>query len=161
MANRMAFDGARERSLGFALSDLLRLIRRDFLRGAQAHRLTPELWRLLYCLDRDQGCSQRQLASMLDVTPVTLGRMIDRLEQRGLVRRAPDPADRRAMRLFLTPAASAPIARMHALVDASRRRAMSGLSRAEQETFWRLLGRVRDNLSSGKATAPGKRSHGR
>lgn len=50
---------------------------------------------------------------------------------------------------------------MHALVDASRRRAMGGLSRAGQETFWRLLGRVRDNLSSGKATAPGKRSHGR
>ncbi len=161
MTHRTAFDGARERSIGFALGDLVRLIRRDFLRGAKAHRLTPELWRLLYCLDRDQGCSQRQLAGMLDLTPVTLGRMIDRLEQRGLVRRVPDPADRRAMRLFLTPAASAPIARMHALVDASRRRALGGLSRAEQETFWRLLRRVRDNLSAGRASAPGKRPRGR
>ena len=119
MTHRTAFDGARERSIGFALGDLVRLIRRDFLRGAKAHRLTPELWRLLYCLDRDQGCSQRQLAGMLDLTPVTLGRMIDRLEQRGLVRRVPDPADRRAMRLFLTPAAGAPIARSASIAAAA------------------------------------------
>lgn len=143
------FDGTREQSLGFALGDLVRLIRRDFLAKAQEYRLTPELWRLLYCLDRDEGCSQRQLATVLGVTPVTLGRMVDRLEATGLVRREADPADRRTSRLFLTRAAAAPVSRMQELVEETRRRAFRGLSGTEQAQFWRLLAVVRDNLDDG------------
>lgn len=161
MSDRPSLDGTRERSLGFALGDLVRLIRRDFLHRAREYSLTPELWRLLYCLDRDEGCSQRQLASVLGLTAVTLGRMVDRLEERGLVCRVEDPGDRRAIRLFLTPAASAPIARMHELVDDTRRRAMRGLAKADQDAFWRLLGRIRDNLAAAGDAAPGRRTRGR
>lgn len=136
----------RERSLAFTLSELVRLMRRDFLDRNPVQGLTPELWRLLYCLDRDQGGRQTDLAAVMDVTPVTLGRMIDQLEKRGLVRRSPDPGDRRALRVSLTAKATAPIARMRSLVDESRQRAMQGLSQQDQDRFWELLGQIRGNL---------------
>lgn len=135
-----------ERSLAFTLSELVRLMRRDFLDRNPVKGLTPELWRLLYCLDRDEGGRQTDLAAVMDVTPVTLGRMIDQLEKRGLVRRTPDPADRRALRVLLTAKAAAPIARMRDLVDESRQRAMRGLSQADENRFWELLGQIRGNL---------------
>ncbi len=136
----------RERSLAFTLSELVRLMRRDFLDRNPVQGLTPELWRLLYCLDRDQGGRQTDLAAVMDVTPVTLGRMIDQLEKRGLVRRSPDPVDRRALRVSLTARATVPIARMRSLVDESRQRAMQGLSQQDQDRFWELLGQIRGNL---------------
>jgi MarR family transcriptional regulator, transcriptional regulator for hemolysin len=153
MTSSPRFDATHERSLGFALSELVRLMRRDFLARNPVHSLTPELWRLLYCLDRDEGCRQTDLAAVLDVTPVTLGRMLDQLVKRGLVMRAPDPADRRATRVFLTRKAAVPIARMHELVDATRQRAMRGLDAAERDQFWRFLALIRENLSA-PATPP-------
>lgn len=159
MKSGKPFDAAGEQSLGFALGEMVRLIRRDFLARSREYRLTPELWRLLYCLDREEGCSQRHLAAVLDLTPVTLGRMVDKLEHAGLVRRAADPADRRATRLFLTAAAAAPITRMRELVADTRKRAMRGLARQEQDHFWALLARIRDNLS-GAAAAPAERRAG-
>lgn len=157
MVDPVPFDATDERSLGFALSELVRLIRRDFIERAKGHDLTPELWRLLYCLDRIQGCSQSQLAANLDVTTVTLGRMIDTLETRGLVRRAADPVDRRTTRLFLTKGAAAPIARMDELVDATRERAMQGLSDKDQDQLWRLLRKVRENLRANRRASPARK----
>jgi DNA-binding MarR family transcriptional regulator len=161
---KQCFDATHERSLGFAFGELVRVIRRDFLEQAREHELTPELWRLLYCLDRAQGCSQTELAATLDITTVTLGRMVDTLEKRGLVRRDAHPGDRRAIRLFLTKHAAGPIARMHELVAATHRRAMRGLTRAEQDQFWSLLARLRENLVAGGRQVPERRariSHGR
>ncbi|MEZ5565973.1 MAG: MarR family transcriptional regulator [Gammaproteobacteria bacterium] len=146
MSGTPRFNATRERSLGFALAELVRAMRRDFLDRNPVQKLTPELWRLLYCLDRNQGGRQTDLAAVMDVTPVTLGRMIDQLEKRGLVQRAPDPDDRRAIRVRLTAKAATPIARMHALVDETGKRAVRGLTRAEEDQFWRLLGRIRENL---------------
>jgi DNA-binding MarR family transcriptional regulator len=157
MKQKPTYDAAEERSLGFALSELVRLIRRDFLGKAREYKLTPELWRLLYCLDRDEGCRQTDLATVLDLTPVTLGRMVDRLEHRGLVRRAADPDDRRATRLYLTRKAASPIARMRELVVDTRRRAMRGLPPSDQAEFWHLLGRIRDNLAAGDPPRRGRR----
>lgn len=161
MTSTPRFNATHEHSLGFALSELVRLMRRDFLARNPVHSLTPELWRLLYCLDRDEGCRQTDLAAVLDVTPVTLGRMLDQVVKRGLVKRVPDPVDRRATRVFVTRKAARPIARMHELVDGTRKRAMRGLSTAEHDQFWRLLARIRENLSvppGAPAPAPRRRS---
>ncbi len=152
MSKPPLIDATHERSLAFALSELVRAMRRDFLDRNPVHQLTPELWRLLYCLDRDQGARQIDLAAVMDVTPVTLGRMIDQLEKRGLVQRTADPSDRRAIRVRLTGKAVAPIARMHGLVDETRQRAMRGLTQAEVDQLWRLLGRIRENLLIPHAT---------
>lgn len=160
--SRQCFDATHERSLGFALSELVRVIRRDFLEQAREYDLTPELWRLLYCLERAEGCSQTELAATLDITTVTLGRMVDSLEKRGFVRRDAHPEDRRATRLFLTKQATSPIARMNELVADTHRRAMRGLSRAERDEFWRLLARLRENLiAPAPERRPARVAHGR
>ncbi len=142
MVSHSRLNPTRERSLAFAMSDLVRVMRRNFLGQNPVQGLTPELWRLLYCLDRDQGGRQTDLAAVMDVTPVTLGRMLDQLEKRGLVQRTPDPQDRRAFRVLLTKKAVAPIARMHSLVDNTRQRAMRGLSQADENRFWGRSARI-------------------
>jgi DNA-binding MarR family transcriptional regulator len=138
-------------ALGFLLADVVRLMRREFREQAAGLKLTPALARLLFHVDRQPGCRQSDLAALLEVTPVTLGRMIDRLEQRGLVRRAPDPDDRRAVRIHLTKTARPLIARMDTIVDRVTERATAHLSPAERTTLVRLLVRLRDTLSSGGA----------
>lgn len=136
-------------ALGFLLADVVRLMRREFRAQAAGLRLTPALARLLFHVDRQPACRQSDLAALLEVTPVTLGRMIDRLEQRELVRRAPDPDDRRAVRIFLTKGARPLIARMDAIVDRVTERATADLSAAERATLVRHLTRIRDSLSGG------------
>lgn len=136
-------------ALGFLLADVVRLMRREFRAQAAGLRLTPALARLVFHVDRQPGCRQSDLAAILEVTPVTLGRMVDRLEQRDLVRRAPDPDDRRAVRIFLTKTARPLIARMDAIVDRVTERATASLSPAERTTLLRLLARIRDDLGAG------------
>src|SRR5262249_38837631 len=67
--------------------------------------MTRAQWAVLARLQRSQGLKQSELADMLDLQPITLTRLLDRLCANGLIERRPDPDDRRANRLFLTPAA--------------------------------------------------------
>lgn len=138
-------------ALGFLLADVVRLMRREFRAQAAGLKLTPALARLVFHVDRQPGCRQSDLAAILEVTPVTLGRMIDKLEQRDLVRRAPDADDRRAVRIFLTKSARPLIARMDSIVDRVTERATAGLSAADRATLVRLVTRIRDDLSAGGA----------
>jgi DNA-binding MarR family transcriptional regulator len=161
MPKRKPFSGIGERSLGFALTELLRLVRGDFMDQARKYKLTPELWRLLYCLARDEGCNQSRLAVVLDVTPVTIGRMLATLEKRGFVRRVPDPDDHRATRIFLTKVAGPVIKSMYGIVDDTRNRAMRGLSPADQDRFWQLFTTIRANLLDTRKTSGARRSERR
>ena len=67
--------------------------------------ITRAQWTVLARLDRFEGLKQSELAGMLDLQPITLTRLLDRLCANGLIERRPDPNDRRAKRLYLTPAA--------------------------------------------------------
>ena len=89
-------------SLGFLISDVSRLMRRRFDERARQLGATRAQWRTLTMLSRNEGLNQGALADLLEVEPITLCRMIDRLEESGLVERRRDPADRRAWQLFLT-----------------------------------------------------------
>src|SRR5690349_22247249 len=75
-------------------------------RRARAHGMTRAQWMILFRLRRHDGLTQRELAEILEVEPITVGRLVDRLEARGLVERRADPADRRCWRLHLTTAAA-------------------------------------------------------
>src|SRR3954471_8727941 len=86
------------------LSDVARLIRTQADRRARAHGMTRAQWMILVRLRRCGGMTQRELAEILEVEPITVGRLVDRLAARGLVERRADPADRRVWRLHLTPA---------------------------------------------------------
>jgi MarR family transcriptional regulator for hemolysin len=90
-----------QRDLMFLLHDVARLLRVDADKRARAHGMTRAQWGILIWLERQPGLSQKELAEILEVEPITVARLIDRLENRGLVERRPDPKDRRIWRLHV------------------------------------------------------------
>jgi MarR family transcriptional regulator for hemolysin len=90
-----------ERDLLFLLNDIGRLLRVDADKRARAHGMTRAQWGILIWLERQPGISQKELAELLEVEPITVARLVDRLERRGMVERRPDPRDRRIWRLHL------------------------------------------------------------
>lgn len=92
-------------TFGFYFSDIARLMRKRFDAAARSDGMTGAQSRVLAVIARQPGINQGQLAERLEVEPITVCRMIDRMEQAGLVERRPDPLDRRARRLY--PAANA------------------------------------------------------
>src|SRR5690348_8770632 len=94
-----------ERDLLIVLHDVARLLRTRFDQRARARGMTRAQWVILARLSRQPGMSQNELAGICEVEPITIGRLVDRLEARGLVERRPDPTDRRVNRLHLLPAA--------------------------------------------------------
>jgi DNA-binding MarR family transcriptional regulator len=94
-----------DRDLMLLLHDVARLLRTRFDQRARARGMTRAQWVILARLNAQPGLSQIEMASLLEVEPISVGRLIDRLEARGLVERRPDPADRRVWRLHLLPSA--------------------------------------------------------
>lgn len=90
-----------EHDLLFLLHDVARLLRVDADKRARAHGMTRAQWAILIWLEREPGISQKELAELLEVEPITVARLVDRLEGRGMVERRPDPRDRRIWRLHL------------------------------------------------------------
>jgi MarR family transcriptional regulator for hemolysin len=135
-------------TLGYLLADVLRLLRRDFYARATGLGLTPALTRLLFHVHRNPGARPTELAVLLDVTAVTLGRMLDRLVRRGYVQRSADRADRRALRVRLTPQAAPIVAQMTRISALTTARATQGLSAADRSRLLALLGKLRANLGT-------------
>jgi MarR family transcriptional regulator, transcriptional regulator for hemolysin len=134
-------------SVIFDIIETSRHLRRAFDRRALASGATPTQWRVLVKLAR-MGDGQRQidLAESIDVEAITLGRMIDRLEQAGLVERRRDDADRRAWRIFLTPAAAPVVETLQTLGDQFHADALEGLSLEDIQAARRVLEHIRSNL---------------
>jgi DNA-binding MarR family transcriptional regulator len=145
----MAAERPAEPALGYLLSDVVRLMKRDFHERATGLGLTPALARLLFHVHRVPGSHQTELAHRLDVTPVTLCRMLDRLVARGYVRRQPDPRDRRAMRIYVAVRGEPLVARMARIADQTGARALRGIAARERTALVRTLGKLADNLSAG------------
>jgi DNA-binding MarR family transcriptional regulator len=137
-----------ERSFGFLLYDAARLLRRDFDRRARSLGLTRAQWSVLAHLKRNEGSRQAAVADTLELEPITLVRLLDRLEAAGWVERRPDPTDRRARQLFLTEKARPVLDQLMALATETRAVALAGFSEAEREVLIDALIKVRANLSS-------------
>ena len=101
----------------FLLHDVARLLRQESDRRASAHGMTRAQWVILFWLRRQPGLSQKELSEILEVEPITVARLIDRLEARGMVERRADAKDRRIWRLHLLPAAMPVLAEMDAERD--------------------------------------------
>jgi DNA-binding MarR family transcriptional regulator len=101
------------RDLLFLLNDVGRLLRTDADRRARFHGMTRAQWGILVWLERQPGLSQRELAEILEVEPITVARLVDRLERRGMVVRRADENDRRIWRLHLTSAATPVLQEIH------------------------------------------------
>lgn len=93
------------RDLLFLLHDVARLLRVDADKRARTQDMTRAQWGILIWLERQPGISQKELSELLEVEPITVARLVDRLENRRLVERRPDPRDRRIWRLHLQPPA--------------------------------------------------------
>jgi MarR family transcriptional regulator for hemolysin len=98
----------------FLLHDVARQLRLNADRRASAHGMTRAQWMILFRLERQPGLSQKELAEILEVEPITVARLIDRLEDRGMVERRDDPHDRRIWRLHLCPPAGPVLRDLHA-----------------------------------------------
>lgn len=133
-------------NIGYLLSDRSRLLRRAFDDRVRAVGVTGPQARLLMFLSRNEGENQGFYAEQLDVEPITLCRMVDRMADAGLIERRRDPADRRAWRLHLTDKSNAMIAGLRECVDRLIEEMLAGISPTDRETFARILTAIGTNL---------------
>jgi DNA-binding MarR family transcriptional regulator len=136
-----------EDNIGAMLADVSRLMRRSFDERARGIGVTRPQWQVLTVLGRHEGSKQAGVADLLDVEPITLCRMVDRLQEAELVERRRDPGDRRAWLLFLTPKARDLLEELRPLGEEVMAIALDGFSQADRDDLRQSLDRIRQNLA--------------
>jgi MarR family transcriptional regulator for hemolysin len=134
------------REFAFLLNDVARLLRTCADQKARHFGMTRAQWAVLARLQRSEGLKQSELADMLDLQPITLTRLLDRLSANGLIERRPDPDDRRANRLFLTPAAGPLMEHLDRLGNELMTTVLDGIDPAAVRAMIGTLAHARDNL---------------
>lgn len=135
-----------DQRLGFLMHDVSRLRRTVFDDFMRPLNITRSQWWVLAYLSRHDGMIQSDLAGVLELGKAALGSLIDRLEAAGLVRRGADETDRRAKRVYLSPAGAHLIKEMRVLSNDMSERILEGLNDDTRHELAELLGRVKDNL---------------
>ena len=131
------------------LHDVARTMRTRFDQKARAtHAMTRAQWIILSRLQRQPGMSQNEMAAICEVEPITVARLVDRLEARGLVERRSDPSDRRIRRLHLLPAAKPILETIDAARDTMSERITAGLDDATRTTLIDALLKIKENLAN-------------
>jgi MarR family transcriptional regulator, transcriptional regulator for hemolysin len=136
-----------DRRFGFLLHDIARLMRKRFDARARTFGLTRAQWQALVTLRRHEGVNQAALAEALDMEPITVGRLVDRMEEAGWVERRPDAADRRVHRLHISERTGPMMAQLETVAQALLEEVFCGLDPAERDNLIDLLARVRSNLT--------------
>lgn len=135
-------------SFGYLLNDVTLLFRKHFDRRAVKFGLTRAQWRATKMIYHREGLRQTELAEYLEMEPIAVGRVIDRLQAAGFVERRPDPRDRRAWRLYPTEQARGVIDDMEEIARGLRKDATQGIAREELEQALAVLERLKDNLQA-------------
>jgi MarR family transcriptional regulator, transcriptional regulator for hemolysin len=145
---------------GFLVTDVTRLMRKQFDRRAVRFGLTRAQWRALKRVHHAEGLTQNELAEFLEMEPIAVGRVIDRLQKAGFIERRSDPNDRRCWRLHLQPKAHAIIDDMEQIAAELLGQAQRGISAAEMKSMISMLVRMKDNLNAldGADATPGESS---
>ena len=138
-------------TLPFEIGETAHALRKAFDRRAVGMGVTRAQWKVLFRLERQPGLRQIELADMLDIEPITLSRIVDRLEEGGLVERLADPADRRAWRLHVTARAQPLIEKLRGVADEMIAEAFAGIDPKDIAITRAVLTRVRENAAR---TAP-------
>ena len=136
----------RTREIAITLMDVARMLRTYADQRARQFGISRAQWVVLMRLDRSEGLKQSELAEILDLQPISLTRLLDRLSDSGLIERRADPNDRRANRLYLTPAARPLLKQLAALGDEMMETVLQNVSPAVQEQLLGDLGIMKDNL---------------
>jgi MarR family transcriptional regulator, transcriptional regulator for hemolysin len=137
-----------KREFAFTIMDVARLLKTYADQRARQFGISRAQWAVLIRIDRSEGLKQTELADMLDLQPITLTRLLDRLAENGLIERRSDPNDRRANRLYLMPAAKPLLDRLSDLGADMMEIVLDGLSATSIERMLKELSAVKDNLRS-------------
>jgi MarR family transcriptional regulator for hemolysin len=132
-------------TLPFEIGETAHALRKAFDRLATGLGVTRAQWKVLFKLTRTPGLRQVELADMLDLEPITLCRIVDRLEEAGLVERTRDPDDRRAWKLHVTAQAQPLVDKLHAVGADLVEQAFAGIDGKDIELTREVLGRIREN----------------
>ena len=150
-------------TLAFLLHDVARLLKKRLEQNSGGSGLTRSQWQILAYLAQNEGINQKGLAELLEIEPITLGRIVDKLETLGLIERNPHPSDRRTWLLHLVEAAHPKLEQIRELGDVTHREALAGVSEDEGQCLLRTLEAMKANLTEAceAPTAGQKRaSHG-
>jgi MarR family transcriptional regulator, transcriptional regulator for hemolysin len=135
-----------KREIAFTIMDVARMLRTYADQRARQFGISRAQWAVLVRLDRSEGLKQSELAEILDLQPISLTRLLDRLAGNGLIERRPDPHDRRANRLYLTPAAKPLLAELAGLGQDVMKTVLDGLDEKANTRLLRDLALIKDNL---------------
>ena len=135
------------RNFGFILNDVARLMRITFDRRVKALGLTRSQWWVLNHLFRNNGTTQSELAYILEIEKATLGRLLDRMEAKGWIRRQEHSTDRRAKCVFLTDEVEPAVKTMRAAAADLRRDALANFDNTDRERFVDMLLAIKTNLA--------------
>ena len=144
---------ANGRDLLFLLNDIGRLLRVTFDCRARSLGMTRAQWVILMWLERTPGLSQRELADLIEVEPITIARLVDRLETRGMVERRPDQRDRRIWRLHLRPEANAVLAEIQRHRSCVLATLNEGLDPIARDSMVDALVQMKTNISAERRSA--------
>lgn len=144
---------AADQSLSYLVLDLARMMSAAFEDRARSIGITRAQWSLIAALVRAEGCNQTQLAELMQVSPISLGRLVDRMQRVGWVERRPVPGDRRTYRLYLTPKAHAIRPDLRRISDELQAEALAGLTPQQRTVLLDALATVRSGLATRQAAA--------
>ncbi|UXI68892.1 MarR family winged helix-turn-helix transcriptional regulator [Tahibacter amnicola] len=128
------------------LFDVTRLLRTRFDRRAEPLGLTRAQWRALRFIDSEPGITQKMLAERLEMEPIPVGRVVDRLVMAQFVERRADPADRRCWRLHITAKAHGITGKMDVIADGLCDDTFAGVAEADVAVFRRVVDQMKQNL---------------
>ncbi|WP_454829150.1 MarR family winged helix-turn-helix transcriptional regulator [Pseudoxanthomonas wuyuanensis] len=136
-----------QNGIGYLIADLSRLFGRVFDRRSAHLGLTRVQWRALKRIHSSQGVTQAELADLLDMEPIAVGRVIDRLQKSGFVERRNDPNDRRCWRLHLSPQSGQVMDPIEAVAASVREDSVAGIDPQQLQAALKVLMQIRENLS--------------
>jgi MarR family transcriptional regulator for hemolysin len=135
-----------KREIAFTIMDVARMLRTYADQRARQFGISRAQWAVLVRLDRSEGLKQSELAEILDLQPISLTRLLDRLAENGLIERRPDPNDRRANRLYLTAAARPLLDELASLGTEMMDTVLEGFDDATNKRLLSALSGMKDNL---------------
>lgn len=134
-------------NLGFLLCDTARLLRRRFDSRVRTLGLTRAQWQVLTTISRHQGMHQAALAERLEIEPITLTRLLERMEKGGWVRREADAADRRVRCVYLSRKSGPVLLKLREVGKQLLAETLRGIAPQTQKHLQDALLRMNDNLS--------------
>lgn len=143
-----------DRDLLILIHDVARLLRTRADQRARTRGMTRAQWVILARLARQPGLSQNEMAAVCEVEPITIARLVDRLEARGLLERRPDPSDRRIWRLHLLPPAKPIVAEIDRHRAALNAESTAGMGAETQDFLIDALLQIKANLTAESSSEP-------